>query len=141
MFCNSKELDQLFDARAVRQLLLLSQTPVDERRQHAGPHVDVPPEHDVVQHGQAGEQGDVLKRARDSKCGDLRWSRLSDVSTFQCDRAAGRTIKPRNQVEQRCLARTVRTDDRQMISPRPDGHRHVLNSTHAHQGTISTRWL
>ena len=36
-----------------------------------GAHVDVTAEHDVVQHGHAGEQRDVLEGARDAKRGDL----------------------------------------------------------------------
>ena len=124
----------------MRQFLLLRQSPVDEGRQHAGAHVHVPAQHDVVEHGHAGEQRDVLERARDAECGDLRRARMGDVAAFEGDGAAGRAVEARDHVEQGGLAGAIRTDDRHDLAA-TDGHRHVLNRAHAAEVSwIRRRW-
>ena len=125
-----EEVDQFLDAGTVGQFFLLREAPVDERRQHAGAHVHVPTEHDVVEHGHAREQRDVLEGARDAECGDRGGTRVRDVAAFQRDGPAGRAIEARDHVEQRRLAGAVRTDDRHDLAA-TDGHRHVFNRAHA----------
>src|SRR3989454_10470334 len=62
-----EEVDDVLDTPAVGDLLLLRQPPVDERLEHAGLHVDVAAQHQVVEHGHALEQGDVLEGAREAE--------------------------------------------------------------------------
>src|SRR5947207_2915611 len=65
-----EEVDDVLDPLAVLDLLILREPPVDERLEHARLHVDVPAQHEVVEHGHALEERDVLKGAGDSARGD-----------------------------------------------------------------------
>ena len=85
-----QELDDLLARRAVPDLLALRQAPVEHAAEHARAHAHVPAEHEVVEHGQAAEQGDVLERARDAERGDGARPLAGDVAALERDAAAVR---------------------------------------------------
>ena len=71
-----QEVDDVLDRRPVAQLLPARLAEPDDRGEHAVGGVVVAAEHQVVEHGQVGEQLDVLERAghaelRRSRCGRL----------------------------------------------------------------------
>jgi hypothetical protein len=66
---------------------------------------------DVVDHGKVAEQPDVLERAGDPEPGDPVRRRPGDVATVEPDRAGRRPEEPGQDMEQRRLARAVRSDD------------------------------
>ena len=110
--------------------LLLRKPPVDKRRQNARLHVHMPAEHDVVEHRHAGEEGDVLKRARDPERGDLRWTGTGDVLGRKDDRTGIGPVKAADHVEKRRLAGAVRPDDRDELAG-ADRERDRLDRPHA----------
>ena len=77
-------------ALAVGDLLLLGEAPVDEGAQHAGLHVHVAAEHEVVEHGHAPEERDVLEGAGHPALGDPAGGDVGDVVALQHDAAACR---------------------------------------------------
>jgi hypothetical protein len=94
-----QELDEFLDPRAVAHLLSLRRTPVDERGEHTSAHMHVPPEHDVVEHGKATEQRNVLERAGDAELGDGGGFGVGDVAAFELDSAAGRAVEAADHVQ------------------------------------------
>jgi len=68
----------------------------------------VPAEHQVVEHGEAAEECDVLKRARDTEGCDLTRPERRDLLPFKDDAPRIRPVEARDHVEERRLAGTVR---------------------------------
>ena len=108
-----QELDDLLARRAVADLLALRQAPVQHAAQHARAHAHVAAEHEVVEHGQAAEQRDVLERARDAQRRNRARALAGDVAAFQGDAPAVGPVEAGDHVEQRGLAGAVGADDRE----------------------------
>src|SRR5262249_18895166 len=125
-----EEFDQLLDARAVLHLLLPGRAPVEKRGERTRAHAYVPTEHDIVEHGQPAEQGDVLERARDTEPGDLRWPSVRDVAVLEQDGAAIGLVEAADHVEQRRLAGAVRADNRDDFAA-AHRDRDILDRAHA----------
>ena len=73
-------------------------------------------EHEVVQHGHALEQGDVLECARYAECRDTARGGLREVVAIDGDAAGIRMVEAADQVEQRGLAGPVGTDHGQHLA-------------------------
>ena len=125
-----EKLDQLLDPGAVRRLLALRQPPIDKGRQDPGAHPHMAAEHDVVEHGHAGKQRDVLKRAGDAERGDAGRPGAGHVPAFEPDRAGVGLVEAADDVEQRGLAGAVRSDDRRQAAA-AHRERDVLDRAHA----------
>jgi hypothetical protein len=110
-----EEVDDVLHAPAVDDLLLLREPPVDERAQHAGFHVDVPAQHEVVEHGHAAEERDVLEGARHAQLGDLARRQVGDVALLERDAPRVRMVEAADHVQQARLPRPVRPDDRKNV--------------------------
>lgn len=67
---------------------------------------------DIVQHGHAAKQRNILECASESDLGACRWVQLADVLAGKLDRTRRGAIKTGNAVEQRRLAGAVRADHR-----------------------------
>ena len=92
-------------------------SPVETTAQNAASHVDVPAEHQVVQHRHVLEQLDVLERTGDPQPGDAVRCEAVDtmrpaLTVRERDRALLGPVQPAQTVEQARLARTVGTDQR-----------------------------
>ena len=111
-----EEVDDLLDGRAVGQLLL--ERPADERQraEHPVAHVGVAAEHEVVEHGQVGEQLDVLERARHAQAGDLVRLLADQVVAVEGHAAFLRLVDARQHVEDRGLAGAIGADDREELA-------------------------
>ena len=98
-------------------LLPLRQAPVEHAAEHARAHAHVAAEHEVVEHGQAAEQRDVLERARHAERGDRARALAGDVAALERDAAGVGLVEAGDHVEQRGLARAVRADDGEDAAP------------------------
>ena len=70
----------------------------------------------IVDHGRAFEQLDVLERARDAGAGDTMARQRGNVAIAQRDAARARLEHAGDDVEHRGLARAVRPDDREHLA-------------------------
>ena len=73
-------------------------------------HLAVRADHHVLEHGEAREQGQVLKRPRNAEIGDLVSIDIEEVVAVEQDLTRVRFVDPRHDVEQRGLARAVGAD-------------------------------
>ena len=108
-----QELDDLLAGGAMADLLALRQAPIEHAAEHARAHAHVAAEHQVVEHGEAAEQGDVLERARHAERRDLARRPARDVAALEHDAAGIRLVEAGDHVEQRGLAGAVGADDRE----------------------------
>ena len=98
-------------------LFLLRESPVGERAEHAGLHVDVAAEDQVVEDGHPAEQGDVLEGAGDAELGDRGSAparsrpALEDVMRPRIG-----MVEAADHVEHRRLAGAVGPDDREDLA-------------------------
>ena len=74
-------------------------------------HVLMAGDFHVVQHGELGEEPDVLEGARDAALGDLVRLQPDEAVSLEGDMAAGRLVDAREQVERGSLACAVGTDE------------------------------
>ena len=97
--------------RVLRQApLLLADTDAERRGHEVDRTPTVCPDHHVLQHGEAREQGKVLERASDTVTGDLVSVDIEQVGAVEHHDARVRFVDPGDDVEERCLAGAVRTD-------------------------------
>jgi hypothetical protein len=82
------------------------------RREETGLRQVVAAEHEVLGHGLAGGQGDVLEGARDADAGDLVRPHLVEPVLTEPDLALGGLVDAGQHVEHRRLAGAVGADDR-----------------------------
>src|SRR5215468_6238036 len=108
-----QEIDDVFDALAVLDLFLLGEPPVGEGTQHAGLHVYVAAEQEIVEDGHAPEEGDVLEGAGDAELGDLAGGQVGDVAALADDPAGVGVVEAADHVEDGRLAGAVGPDDRE----------------------------
>jgi len=106
-----QEVDDLLAGLAMSDVFLLRHAPVDDAGEDAGLHAHVAAEHQVVEDGQAAEQGDVLKGAGNAQRGDVARLLLRDVLAFEDDAAGVRLVESRDHVQEGGLARAVGADD------------------------------
>ena len=59
----------------------------------------VPPDQEIGEHGGVLEQFDVLEGAGDAEPGDAKAGLLRDVLILEKNLSRGRTVNPRNQIE------------------------------------------
>ena len=85
---------------------------------------------EVFQHRGMVEQFVVLKGPGDAEAGDLRGFAIQQVLPVEADLAGDGAVEPRDQVEHRRLARTVRPDQGE-DAPRRDGEGQVVHRGHA----------
>ncbi len=76
-----------------------------------GVHRVVHADKDVLLHRHLAEEADVLERTGDAEAVDLDRVHAGGIDTVQKDRAAGRLVDLREEVEDRRLAGAVRADD------------------------------
>ena len=76
------------------------------------PAVRVSPHQHVLHHRQCREQREVLERPRDPDPRDAMRGQAEQVVAVELDRAARGLVQATHTVEQRRLARTVRSDER-----------------------------
>ncbi len=95
---------------------------------------------DVVTHGEARKQRDVLKRAADAGFGDLRRLAVQNALALQQDISLARLIEPAQTVEERRFTGAVRTDQAQN-SALLHVERHAVqrNDAAEHDGHIAKR--
>ncbi|MNZ98705.1 hypothetical protein D3C78_1180020 [compost metagenome] len=106
-----EEVDDAFlDVGAQGGFLAPRAAQVEQRIEHVGLEVGMAAELDVVEHGHAAEQGDVLEAAAQAELGALRGRYLADVAALEQDAALVGAVKARDGVEQRSLARAVGAD-------------------------------
>ena len=74
-------------------------------------------DHDVLEHGQAREQGQVLEGPGDPELGDAVGGHLEELLVLEVDPAAGRLVDPRHDVEERRLAGAVGPDQAADLAP------------------------
>src|SRR5882724_11997425 len=107
-----EELDHLLGAPALARLLAARDAPEEAARQHAGPHVTVAPEQDVVEHGHLAKQLDELEAARDAGGGHAVRRQPREGGALEGDAAPGRRVEAAHAVQQRRLAGAVGADER-----------------------------
>ncbi len=73
-------------------------------------HVNVARRHDVFEHCHIRKQPDILKRSRNSFCGDLVRTQSIDPLILEINRSRRWSVNSRQQVENRRLPRTVWSD-------------------------------
>ena len=93
-------------------LLALGEAPIEHAAQYARAHAHMAAEHQVVEHREPAEQGDVLERARHAEGCDLARPPARDVAAFEHDAPFVRLVEAGDHVEQRGLAGAVGADDR-----------------------------
>ena len=76
----------------------------------------VPPDHDVLQHGQPVEQRHVLERAGDAQVGDQMPRRRQNRYALEPDFALARLIQAAEAIEQRGLAGAIGADQSEDLS-------------------------
>jgi len=106
-----EEVDDLFDALALADLLLLAAAPVQAPGKGAGPLVHVAADQEVVEDGHAAEQGDVLERPRDAAPRPRGGAEAGDVLAVEGDAALLGAVDAADAVQQAGLAGAVRADD------------------------------
>jgi hypothetical protein len=111
-----EEVDDVLDAAPVGHLFPLGQTPVHEGGEDPGLHTHVAAEHEIVEHGHAAEQGDVLEGPRDAQLGHPARRTVGDVAAFEGDATRVGVVEAADHVEQSGLAGAVRADDRQDLA-------------------------
>jgi hypothetical protein len=68
-------------------------------------------DHDVLQHRHAAEEAEILEGAADAERGDAVARRLRQASPLEENTAAIEAVEPAEAVEERRLARAVRSDE------------------------------
>jgi hypothetical protein len=79
------------------------------------PDVQVAPQHQVVEHAEGVEEGDVLEHPRDAGARDLGGRLARELVPEELDRPVLRAVDARQAVEHRRLAGAVRSDDREQL--------------------------
>ena len=93
------------------------------RGEKAAARAAVAPDHHVLEHAHRAEQREVLERAPDAERGDAMARDAKQRAAGEGDVAALARVKPRNAVEERGLAGTVRADQADDASGRDvEGH-------------------
>ena len=114
------DLEEVNDALhhlAVAYLLRLGQAPVEGASEDARAHLHVPPQHDVVQHAHAPEEGQVLEGAGDAQGGDAVGPQVGDVPPLEEDAAPLGMVVAADGVDEGGLAGAVGADDGQDLAP------------------------
>ena len=97
--------------RVLGEALLLAADPDPEWcRCEVGPAATVRADHDVLEHGEAREQGQVLKRPRNTETGDLVSIDIEEVGAIEQHLTRSRFVDPRHDVEHRGLPGAVGAD-------------------------------
>ncbi len=107
-----EEVDDLLHLVAVRDLLAPRRAPPQRLRDQPVRNCSVAAGHDVVQHGHALEQRDVLERARNALPRGGGGMHLAPLLAPEHDAALLRVIDAVDHVQHRTLARAVGADDR-----------------------------
>ena len=81
-----------------------------DRAEHSGTRARVPPDHDVFERGEVGEQADVLEGARDAGDGYPIGREAGDIAPVEEEAACVGPVDSGEEIEQRRLARAVRAD-------------------------------
>jgi hypothetical protein len=110
-----QEVDGVLDRGPVDELTSTRLADPCECRHHPVGVVVVAAEHEVVQHGEIGEQLDVLERAGNAELGDLVRGLADQIGAGEGDTARLRAVHPGQHVEDRGLACAVRADDREQL--------------------------
>ena len=93
-------------------------------------HMTVPANQQILQHGRLFKKLDVLECPANTRMHDTMRRQLEQVMLTVVNRACRRLVEPADQVENRALPGTVRTDDREYLT----GlylERYVFNRMHA----------
>ncbi|MCY1230951.1 hypothetical protein D9M72_433860 [compost metagenome] len=104
--------DAFFDVGAQRHLFAARPPQVQQRVQHVAAQMGMAPELDVVQHGHAAEQRNVLEAAGQAKLGAFGRRHARDVAPQEADLPRRGLVETGNGVEQRGLAGAIGADDR-----------------------------
>ncbi|MDT4866654.1 hypothetical protein FQZ97_1015200 [compost metagenome] len=104
--------DAFFHVAAQLGLFAARAAQVEEGVEHVGLQVRMAAELDVVEHGHAAEQRDVLEAARQAQRGAFRRGQARDVLALEQHAALRGLVEAGDRVEQRCLARAVGADHR-----------------------------
>jgi hypothetical protein len=110
-----EELDDLFDEFAVPHLFALGPGEVRERLHHRRAHVDMTPDHDVLDDRHAREDVRALECAGDAGARDLVHRAPGDVFAVQLDAPALRPVEAAQAVHQGGLAGAVGADHRKQL--------------------------
>src|SRR5919108_1954392 len=110
-----EEIDELLDDSPVADLISLGSSGVDERRQRSVTDVDVPAEHQIVEHSEVLEELDVLEHARHAAARDVLGSIVQDVLAEEVDVAAVGSVEAGQTIQQRRLPGPVRTNNRKEL--------------------------
>jgi hypothetical protein len=123
-----EEVDDLLDELALADLLLPAGAEVEEGLPHRVAHVNVPAQHQVVQHAHVLEQLDVLEGSCHPPAGDAARPRAGELVPrlrvlVEDDVPLLRAVQAADAVQQAGLAGTVGTDhgmDRALPDRHPD---------------------
>ena len=137
-----EEVDDLLHAGAVRELLAARLADPRQGGERAVADVLVPPEHQVVEDGEVGEQLDVLEGPGHAEPRDRRWTHAHQLVAVQLHRALLGPVDAGEDVEDAGLARAVGADEREQLvgayvegdpvhgRDRPEGQPHVVDDQH-----------
>ena len=108
-----EEVDDFFDGGAVLGFFLLRPAdPISHAAGEAGFHQMVAADHDVIEHGHAGEEREILKGAANTKVGAFAGAQRRDVGALVQDAPGSRAIAAGDAIECRCFAGAVGANDR-----------------------------
>ena len=103
-----EQVDNLFDELSMLDFLTAGRAGKHHRLPEAMPHVDVTPEHQVLEHRHVLEQLDVLKRASHTPAGSRTGGGLGELAlvlaVVENDAPSLGAVQAADAVQQRCLA-------------------------------------
>jgi hypothetical protein len=123
-----EKIDDVLDHPPMFDLFPLRHAPVQAAAPGPRLHMYMATKHEVVQHGHAFEERDVLEGAGDAKTGDFVGFQAGDVAVFDKDAAAVGVIPTADAVDQRSLARPVWANDGQDLTS-AGGQAHIIQSS------------
>src|SRR5216683_3350355 len=134
-----QEVYDALDGGPVLQLLPLGRPPVDGVQEKVPTHLEQPAGHDVVQHGHALEERDVLEGPGDAEGGHVVGLELGPVLALEQDSSLLGVVEATDDIDQGGLPRPVGPDDRDDLAPvdvdahvgerldRPESHGDVVD--------------
>src|SRR5712691_334483 len=96
---------------AILLLFVAGHAEIDTTEQNATTHAGVSTQQEVIQYSGVGELPQVLKGTSDADASCLIGSQSQQVASVECYAASNWLIDPREDVKERCFARSIRTDD------------------------------
>src|SRR3954452_10935082 len=106
-----KKVDDLFDAPAMRDLLLQSRPVAEQLKEEVRVHRKGAARHDIVERAHTAEQRYILEGTRDAAMRRLVRTHFRTRLALESDAALLRLVEAIDDVEHRRLAGAIRSDD------------------------------